>query len=208
MTYRILLIEDQSLVRTSLTALLNGTGEFIVADAFDECGSALRQLGAGVPYDVIVCDYHLRHETGERLLRLSRDLHRIPIVLLTSLFNAMALQRCLSLGAKGFLFKECPLEEFLRALRLVIAGGVYFATPEPVTLSPREESPSLDLRLTEIERNILKWLATGMSNKQIAIALGKSSETVKTQVSHLLRKLGSQTRTQAVSRAIHLNLLP
>ena len=196
MPHSLLLIEDQTLVRKSLTALLDGRQDFHVTASAETLADAF-QLLQRQRFDLILCDYHLRGETAVDLLREAHSLP--PVVLLSSAFNAIEIQRCISLGARGFLFKECDLAELEQALAAVLDGGVYF-TPAGIA------SPA-PLALTPSEREILRWLATGMSNKQIALTLGKSSETVKIQVSQLLRKLNTRTRTQAVVKAGKLNLL-
>ena len=196
MPHSLLLIEDQTLVRKSLAALLDSREDFRITASVETLAEAFHLLQRQT-FDLILCDYHLRGETAAELLRQAHSLP--PVVLLSSAFNAIEIQRCISLGARGFLFKECDLEELEQALVAVLDGGIYFtpggmAAPAPLILTPSE-------------REILRWLATGMSNKQIALTLGKSAETVKIQVSQLLRKLGSRTRTQAVVKAGKLNLL-
>ena len=209
MTYQVLLIEDQALVRESLASLLNSTGQFSVSYSMDNVRDAITLLQQNLHFDLILCDYHLKQDTAETLLRNRHLIPAIPIVLLTSHFNAMALQHCLSLGAQGFLFKESGIDEFIQALTLVADGGVYFSTPErtPTTNAQEYENTTLELQLTDMETKILKWLATGMSNKQIALSTGKSAETIKTHVTRILKKLQCKTRTQAVTKASHFNLL-
>lgn len=214
MSYHILLIEDQALVRESLASLLNSTGRFAVSVSLDNVQDAIRYLRGEHQFDLILCDYHLKQDTAETLLRQRHSLPDIPIVLLTSHFNALALQHCLSQGASGFLFKESGIDEFMQALTHIAQGGVFFSTPEhlnPSTLPGNgcnnSFDNSIDLQLTETETEILKWLATGMSNKQIAITTARSVETIKTHVTRILKKLQCKTRTQAVTKANHFNLL-
>lgn len=209
MSFRILLIEDQALVRESLASLLNSTKEFEVNHTLESTTQAIELLQLNHQFDLILCDYHLKQDTAESLLRARHKLPEIPIVLLTSHFNAMALQHCLTMGAKGFLFKESGITEFINALTIIARGGVYFATPESTTtLNPAtEQETAPNLQLTETEQEILTWLATGMSNKQIAITTGKSAETIKTHIARILKKLNCRTRTQAVTKANHFNLL-
>ncbi len=209
MSYRILLIEDQALVRESLASLLNSTDQFSVSVSLDNVQDAITHLQGKNHFDLILCDYHLKQDTADTLLSHRRSLPDIPIVLLTSHFNALALQHCLSQGASGFLFKESGIDEFIQALTQIAQGGVYFSTPEPNTQysSVLNSDHNIDLQLTDTEVEILKWLATGMSNKQIAISTDRSVETVKTHVTRILKKLQCKTRTQAVTKASHFNLL-
>lgn len=214
MSYRILLIEDQALVRESLASLLNCTQRFTVSVSAESIEAALQCLHQPDHFDLILCDYHLRQSTAENLLRSHQRPAGIPVVVLTSHFNAIALQHCRSLGAQGFLFKESSIHDFIQALTLIAQGGEYFAAPEPdpvmwtVASSADDTQPStLDLQLTDAELDTLKWLATGMSNKQIALSTGKSAETVKTHIARILKKLNCKTRTQAVTKASHFNLI-
>lgn len=206
MTRSLLLIEDQTLVRESLMALINSTGRYQVVAAVGSVAEALEQLPQLTALDLILSDFHLRQDTAHSLFQQRPASSLPPVILLSSLFNAIEIQTCMRLGARGFLFKECDLAEMLKAFDDVLAGGVYFTLRDPMRPSPPEQAPS-ELQLTTTQREILKWLATGMSNKQIAQALGKSSETVKIQVSQIMRRLNVRTRTQAVVKAASLNLL-
>ncbi len=206
MTHSLLLIEDQTLVRESLAALINGTGRYRVVATAGSVAEALQHLQNGPTIDLILSDFHLRQETAHALFQQRPSSGLPPVILLSSLFNAIEIQTCMRLGARGFLFKECDLNEMLKAFDDVLAGGVYFTLRESVApVTTVGEAPTLELTATQQE--ILKWLATGMSNKQIAQALGKSSETVKIQVSQIMRRLNVRTRTQAVVKAASLNLL-
>ena len=86
---------------------------------------------------------------------------------------------------------------------------MYFSTPDTALPLPSDngEQPQPNLQLTTTESEILKWLATGMSNKQIAITTDKSTETVKTHIASILKKLQCKTRTQAVTKAVHFHLI-
>ena len=203
MCQSILLIEDQALVRSSLAALINTTEHYRVCNAVGSIPEAIALLQQPDRFDLVLCDFNLQQDTAQSLLQ-ARLPNLPPIILLTSLFNAIEIQSCMSLGARGFLFKEGELDEMLKAFADVLAGGVYFATQQIVRLSGVDNTADT---LTLSEQEILRWLATGMSNKQIAIALGKSAETVKVQVAALMRKLQVRTRTQAVVKGAHLNRL-
>lgn len=197
---RILLVEDQALVRDSLAFLLNGSESLQVVKSVATTRQALHYLDEWQPVDMVVTDFNLKGETALDLLLALRS-SAMPVVVLTSLFNAAAMQPSISAGAKGFIFKECELSEFILALKQVADGGIYCATP----LSLNEQEP--DLQLTQAEKLTLTWLATGMSNKQIAKVLGKSNETVKSQVASLLKKMKCNSRTEVITKARLLNLL-
>ena len=201
MSPRILLVEDQALVRASLASLLSSTEQYVV-EAVENVQQALASLASSVHYDLVLCDYQLQADTAETLLRAMHRWPSLPVVLLTSHANAISLQRCRDLGARGFLFKESNIEEFIDALNEVIAGNECFNAPGlPVTANAYAQREGIDVNLTETEATVLKWLATGMSNKQIALATGKSVETIKSHVASVLRKLRCKTRTQAATKA-------
>lgn len=206
MAREILLVEDQTLVRNGLVALINTTGSYVATAAVETVNEAITLLSAPHTFALVVCDFSLRGETALDLLQKCLPLVIPPVILLTSYFNATELQRCVTAGARGFLYKECDLDELKRAFEAVLLGSVYFAETQEWS-APMPMSAPTAYCLTPAEFEILKWLATGMSNKQIAIALGKSSETVKIQVSQLLRKLACKTRTQAVMLASEYNLI-
>lgn len=208
MRHNILLVEDQALVRKSLSLLINDCPGFHVSAAVESVGEALALLQSPQHFSLLLCDFNLRGETALDLLQQINPATAPPVILLTSLFNAIEMQRCQSLGARGFLFKECDPEELVHAFQQVLAGGVHFTLTSAQGTRPATAAATpATLQLTPSEREILRWLATGMSNKQIALTLGKSSETVKIHVSQLLHKLDCRTRTQAVVKAAQLNLL-
>ncbi len=202
MSTGVLLVEDQALVRASLKSLLNSTEKFSVM-AVESVPQALDALASAQQFDLVLCDYQLQGDTAESLLRAMYRWPGLPVVLLTSQANAMSLQRCRDLGASGFLFKESGIEEFIEALDAVVAGHECFNAPGlPTTADNLERQGRFEsVSLTETELTVLKWLATGMSNKQIALATGKSAETIKSHVASVLRKLRCKTRTQAATKA-------
>ncbi len=209
MVDNIIIIEDQQLVRDSLACLLNGTQKFAVTSAVGTVAEAQALLARPHDISLILCDYNLKQETAIKLLQEQRFAKDIPIVVLTSVFNAVKIQPCLSAGARGFLFKESSIEEFVKGIETVLAGGTYFSLPETdsIHLESHFASTDPDIRLTNSELETLRWVATGMSNKQIARTLGKSSETIKTHITKIFQKLKCSNRTQAVSKAVQLNLI-
>ena len=197
------------MVRHGLVALINSLTAYQVVVAVASVQEALQQLRDSIAshrFALILSDYHLGDETALHLLQHCKTMPLPPVVLLTSVCNAAELQQAILLGARGLLYKECDAEELVRAFNAVCAGGVYYASGLGLSSAPpisEAETPVLTLA----EREILQWLATGMSNKEIARLLGKSAETVKIQVSQLLRKLDCKTRTEAVVNASRRGLI-
>lgn len=215
----ILLIEDQAMVRHGLVALINSLTGYHVAAAVGSVPEALAQLheqpvqdqemnkpSAEQRFALVLSDYHLGGDTAASLLRYGKKNHLPPVLLLTSVCNAAELQQAVTLGARGLLYKECNDEELVRAFDSVCAGGVYFASGLGLSSAPPISDADIPA-ITPTEREILQWLATGMSNKEIARLLDKSAETVKIQVSQLLRKLNCKTRTEAVVNASRRGLI-
>lgn len=205
-TVQVLLVEDQALVRASLVSLLNSTCLF-QALAVESVREALQQMTQASQPDLILCDYYLRQETAEELLLHRHQWPEVPVVLLTSHCHAEAVQRCRTLGARGFLFKESPAEAFVEALTAIHEGQEHYQLPMSDAHVAEERADQPDLKLTETEFEILRWLATGMSNKQIAVSCGRSAETVKTHIGSILKKLRCRTRTQVVMKARYYHLI-
>ncbi len=206
LTVQVLVVEDQALVRASLVSLLNSTGLF-QAVAVESVCNALQHLKQPQLPDLILCDYHLSQETAEELLLHRHHWPDVPVVLLTSHCHAVAVQRCRALGARGFLFKESPAEAFIEALTMIHEGQEHYQLPLADSHVAEDRADQPDLKLTDTELEILRWLATGMSNKQIALSSNRSAETVKTHIGSILKKLRCRTRTQAVMKAQHYHLL-
>jgi len=209
---KILLIEDQTLVRKSLVALINTSNRYDVSHSTETIAGALKLLNNKVAFDLILCDYSLKGETALDFLRAMNASFKVPVILLTSFFNARYLHECINHGAKGFLFKESDADELEEAFDTVLSGATFFKIVESVSSHPHsllegsEKNGKVPI-LTPKESEILKWLATGMSNKEIAKVLGKSDQTVKAQVQELLRKLDVSSRTEAVTKATKLNMV-
>jgi len=119
MKKQILLIEDQTLVRKSLVALINTPTHYEVVHSVETTNDALEYIQHKPTLDLILCDYNLRGETALDLLQQMNTDHSIPVILLTSFFNARHLQACIAHGARGFLFKECDMDELEEALPVV-----------------------------------------------------------------------------------------
>ncbi|MBL4797681.1 MAG: response regulator transcription factor [Oleispira sp.] len=212
MKKRLLLVEDQTLVRKSLVALINTSEKYHVSDSVESVASAIALLKQDADFDLILCDYSLKGETALDFLQEKKGISSVPVILLTSFFNARYLQDCINFGAKGFLFKECDADELEEAFGVVLSGSTFFKIVE----SNQELQKSvltggggigLNSDLTPKEHEILRWMATGMSNKEIAKVLMKSDQTVKAQARELMRKLEVGSRTEAVIKATQLNII-
>jgi DNA-binding NarL/FixJ family response regulator len=162
---------------------------------------ALDAIEASAP-DVAVVDVRMPRLTGlevsRRIARAGKD---TAVVLYTAHGDAALLTEALDAGARGFVLKEAPLPELVRAVETVAAGRTYI---DPV-LGGYVSRP--DRTLTQREREVLRLLSDGRSNEQIGRELFISAETVRTHISKATSKLGAATRTQAVANALRASLI-
>jgi DNA-binding NarL/FixJ family response regulator len=208
MSVRIALCDDQALVLRGLSALLSDLGIEIALEAPD----AERLLAAlpTRPVDVIVSDIRMPGMGGIGLVSALRELgDATPVILLTTFDDSELLLRAVEAGAQGFLLKDASPEELRAAIERVAAGETLL---QPVSLGPvRAGWSSVDSaagqRLTEREQSILRLVAGGYSNKEIARVLHLSEGTVKNYMSDVLLKLDCRDRTHAVLKAISQKLL-
>ena len=208
---RVVLVDDQTLVRQGIRSLLELAGDVsIVAEAADgEDGVAV--IGRERP-DVVLLDVRMPKKGG---LDVLRDLHRSgalpPTILLTTFDDDEALLEGVKAGAKGYLLKDVSLERLTDAIRTVAAGGTVIrpVITERVLRGLEHVRRDFDaLRppdpLTRREVEVLRLMAGGYSNREIAEALGTAEGTVKNHASSILSKMGVRDRTRAVLKALEL----
>nr|WP_295376728.1 response regulator transcription factor [Pseudoxanthomonas sp.] len=207
---RIALADDQALVRAGLRALLDGPDGIRVA--FEaEGGAELLDRVAATPVDVILSDIRMPGMDGiEALQQLRARGDRTPVLLLTTFDDGDLLLRAADAGAQGFLLKDAAPEDLRAAIRRVADGDTLLqpVSTEPVRARYRfhDETPPSE-RFSEREVAILRLLAGGYSNKEIARTLFLAEGTVKNYVSNILDKLGTRDRTRAVLKAITLRII-
>jgi DNA-binding NarL/FixJ family response regulator len=212
---RLVLVDDQALIRAGIATLLGLTGDIqVVGEAAD--GEAAINVITDMQPDVVLLDVRLPKFSGIDVLQALSDQGRLPpTILLTTFDDDDALKRGMEAGAKGFLLKDISLEKLSEAIREVAAGKSLFlpcmtqqvhdwvADHADMNGSTTEVSTALTRRETEI----LRLLAAGMSNREIAAAIGNQEGTIKNHVSNILAKLGVRDRSRAVLRAIQLGYL-
>ncbi len=207
---RIALADDQALVRSGLKALLAGFARLdVVLEAGD--GEALLAGLADTPVDVILSDIRMPGLDGFGLVRTLRERGiATPVVLLTTFDDDALPLRAAEAGAQGFLLKDASPEDLHDAVLRVAAGETLLA---PVSTDPvrarfayRDQTAPTDT-FSEREVSILRLLAGGYSNREIAKAVFLSEGTVKNYVSEILDKLGTRDRTRAVLKAITLRII-
>jgi DNA-binding NarL/FixJ family response regulator len=206
---RVVLIDDQTLVRRGIRALLELAGDItIVAEATDgeEGASVVRRERP----DVVLLDVRMPKASGLDLLKQLRDSGDLPpTILLTTFDDDEVLLEGVKAGARGYLLKDVSLEQLTGAIRTVAAGETLIrpAVTERVLRGfehVRRDFDSLDPAdpLTKREVEILRLMAGGYSNREIADALGTAEGTIKNHASSILSKLGVRDRTRAVLKAL------
>lgn len=206
---RIALADDQALVRAGLRALLQQQGIVVALEAQDGA-DLLRQLESQ-SVDVVLSDIRMPGTDGiAALIALRERGDRTPVLLLTTFDDSELLLRATDAGAQGFLLKDAAPEDLRDAIALVAAGQTLLqpVSTDPVRARYRfhdEATPSEPFSPREVA--ILRLLAGGYSNKEIARSLFLAEGTVKNYVSTILDKLGTRDRTRAVLKAITLRVI-
>jgi DNA-binding NarL/FixJ family response regulator len=212
---RTLVADDQQVVREGFAALLGTQDDMtVVASAAD--GAEAVTLSAEHRPDVVLMDVRMPVMDGiEATRQIAAATENGPRILILTTFDLDDyVYDALQAGASGFLLKDVPAESLFDAVR-VIAGGEALLAPtitrrliaEFARLRPRQVRPEALSELTPRETEILGLVAEGLSNREIAERLVLSDETVKTHVSHVLRKLGLRDRAQAVVVAYETGLV-
>jgi DNA-binding NarL/FixJ family response regulator len=210
MPVRLLIADDHVVVRAGLKSLLADVRDIeIVAEAADG-EEALRMARRHRP-EVVMLDVRMPGADGLAVLgQLRSELPAAAVVMFSSYDNPTYVARAVALGAAGYLVKSASRDEIIGAIRRAAAGEALWSREglRRVTgaLSTPRAAAELDAPLTKRESEVLKQLALGLSNKEIAQALDISYETVKEHVQHILRKLAVADRTQAAVWAVRKGL--
>jgi DNA-binding NarL/FixJ family response regulator len=204
---RILVVDDHPVVREGLVASLEDDPEFQVIGSAGSASEALPLVAAQKP-DIILLDLELPGVDGLAAIPSLTAAHsESKVVILTAYDTDERVLGALRAGAKGYLLKGASLEEIARAIRAVHGGESYLepriATKVLIELDPRKRPTALSHR----EREVLRLIADGHSNKQIAQKLGITERTVKFHVTSIRNKLGAENRAQAVAVAAQRGLL-
>jgi DNA-binding NarL/FixJ family response regulator len=209
---RLLIADDQPLMRAGFRAVLEATGDMeVVAEAGDGL-EAVAAAKATRP-DVVLMDIRMPNLDGIEAIK-QLPTHRVLV--LTTFGLDEYIVEALRAGASGFLTKDVPAEELVRAVRVIAAGDALLTPAITRQLldrvarrlpAPVSQGPELLAELTEREREVLELRARGMSNAEIANALIVGEATVKTHVSNVLMKLGLRDRVQAVVLAYEIGLV-
>ncbi|HVT26489.1 MAG TPA: response regulator transcription factor, partial [Lacipirellulaceae bacterium] len=163
--------------------------------------------------DLVLLDVRMPNGNGlDCLARIKLDLPDMPVVMFSSFDNPTYVARAVALGAAGYLSKSASRNQLIESIRAAASGETIWSREElrrvtGALAAPRNNSPENEVSLTKRESEVLKQLAFGLTNKEIAQSLGISYETVKEHVQHILRKVGVSDRTQAAVWAVRRNLV-
>ncbi|MFI7549264.1 response regulator [Micromonospora sediminimaris] len=211
---RVVVVDDQTLIRQGIRGLLEVAGIDVVGEADD--GRAALPVVASTAPDVILLDLRMPRFDGIWALeRLRADGVDIPVLVLTTFDDDELVLAALRAGARGYLLKDVTLDQLTRAIRTLADGGTLIAPSitdrmlRAIRSGPSPAGPQAPpvQNLTEREQEVLRLVAHGYSNREIADGLFLAEGTVKNHVSTILTKLGARDRTNAVLRALHEGIL-
>ena len=208
MTIRILLADDHKVVRQGLRMFLEYDEDLeIVGEATN--GQEAVDMARELKPDVILMDLVMPVMDGLTAIATIRgETTDIEIIALTSVLDDGAVVGAVRAGAIGYLLKDTEDEALRRAIHAAAGGQVQLAPEAAARLMREVRVPEQAPNLTDRETDVLRLIAMGRANKEIARELGVGEQTVKSHVSSVLSKLGVQSRTQAALHATRLGLVP
>ena len=210
MPIRLLIADDHEVVRAGIKSLVVGTDVKVIAEA--STGEAAVRLTMKHKPDVVMLDVRMPDGDGLNSLgRIKLDRPEQNVLMFSSFDNPMHVARAVAIGANGWISKTATHERLLEAIRTAVDGESTWTREELRSMSgalatPRLSSDDIEVSLTQREGEVLRQLAQGLTNKEIAQRLHISYETIKEHVQNILRKIGVSDRTQAAVWAIRKGL--
>jgi DNA-binding NarL/FixJ family response regulator len=210
MAIRAVIADDHLVVRLGLKSLLTDAGITVIGEA--DSGDKALQLAYELSPDIVIMDVRMPNGDGlTALSRLKLEKPDLPVLMLSTYDNPTYVARSVALGASGFLLKSCSAETLIDCIRRILAGENIWSRDELRRVTGALATPRLltdvEVPLTQRENEVLRQLALGLTNKEIAQSLDISYETVKEHVQHILRKVGVSDRTQAAVWAVRRGLV-
>lgn len=207
MTIRILIADDHAVVRQGLRMFLALDPELeVIGEAND--GAQAVQLARELKPDVVLMDLMMPVMDGiSAIHEIRQSIPEVEVIALTSVLEDASVIGAVRAGAIGYLLKDTKAEELCRSIRSAAAGQVQLSPQAAARLMREVRAPESPQSLTERETEVLRLLAEGKANKEIALTLSISETTVKTHVSNILMKLGVPSRTQAALYAVRIGLV-
>jgi DNA-binding NarL/FixJ family response regulator len=207
MPIRILIADDHAVVRQGLRMFLSLDPDLdVIGEAVD--GRQAIQLAGQLNPDVVLMDLLMPGMGGvEATGIIRRDLPDVEVIALTSVLEDNSVIGAIRAGAIGYLLKDTEADELINAIKSAAAGQVQLSPKAAARLMREVRAPESPEALTERETEVLRLLAMGQSNKEIAHTLTIGEKTVKTHVSNILSKLNVSSRTQAALHAVRIGLV-
>ena len=207
MMISILIVDDHSVVRQGLRTFLSLDPELQVVGEAANGAEALR-LAHQLQPDVVLMDLLMPVLDGVAATEaIRREVPDTEVIALTSVLEDQAIYGAMRAGAIGYLLKDMESDELCRAIKAAAAGQVQLSPQVAARLMREVAAPENPEPLTERETEVLRLIAQGKANKEIAAALVIGEKTVKTHVSNILSKLGVPSRTQAALYAVRTGLV-
>jgi two-component system, NarL family, response regulator LiaR len=207
MPIRILIADDHAVVRQGLRMFLSLDPDLdVIGEAVD--GRQAIQLAGQLSPDVVLMDLLMPGMGGvEATGIIRRELPDVEVIALTSVLEDNSVIGAIRAGAIGYLLKDTEADELIRAIKAAAGGQVQLSPKAAARLMREVRAPESPEALTERETEVLRLLAMGQSNKEIAHTLTIGEKTVKTHVSNILSKLNVSSRTQAALHAVRIGLV-
>ena len=216
MTIKVLIVDDERMVRTGFRMILDSQSDIVVVGEADDGRTGVDEALRLMP-DVVLMDIRMKAMDGLEATRTIFDRATRPpnVIMLTTFDYDEYVYEALKTGASAFLLKDSPAEQLANAVRVVAAGDALLHPSITRRLiedfahrpTPRDGTPAELTMLSERELVVMRSLARGRSNSEIAQELHVSDATVKTHVAHILAKLGLRDRTQVVVMAYETGLV-
>ncbi len=210
MAIQLLIADDHEVVRSGLKSLVADSDIEVVAEATS--GNEALRLALKLKPQVVLLDIRMPDGDGLSTLEaIKAKLPKTPVLMLSTYDSPTYAARALALGASGYLRKGDSSQTLLAAIRTVARGESAWDAADLRRISggaldPTAEQSDLEVPLTPRELQVLKQLALGLANKEIALALHISVETVKEHVQHIFKKMGASDRTQVAVWAVRKGL--
>jgi DNA-binding NarL/FixJ family response regulator len=200
---RVFSVDDHPLLREGIAALVNNQPDMVLVGEAATGGEAIQQFKEHEP-DVTLLDLRLPDMSGiDVLIAIRSEFPEARLVMLTTFEGDVEVQRALQAGARGYLLKNMPPSELLEVIRQVHAGKKRI----PPEIASQLLEHMSDEGLTEREVEVLREVADGNRNREIAERLFISEETVKVHIKHIMEKLGAADRTQAVAIGVRRGII-
>jgi DNA-binding NarL/FixJ family response regulator len=200
---RVLSIDDHPLLRQGIAAIINSQPDMLLVAEAANGSEGIREFRAHQP-DVTLMDLRLPDMSGiDTMIAIRTEFSGARIIMLTTFEGDVEVQRALEAGARGYVLKSMPPKELVEVIRQVHAGKKRV----PAELAAQLAEHLSDEALTEREVDVLRHVAGGNRNRDIAERLFISEETVKVHIKHIMEKLGASDRTQAVAIAVRRGII-